>query len=69
MPASLCNNASRLVLKAWDVRKRNADRLKPLLHGKRAQVSGMRAVVFQPPPLPGSSGLYRCRPTLITRAS
>jgi multidrug efflux pump len=46
-----------MVLKPWDERKRTADQLQPVVQAKLGQVAGVRAVAFQPPPLPGSSGL------------
>lgn len=45
------------VLKPWDERKRTADNIQPILQQQLAQVAGLKIAVFQPPPLPGSSGL------------
>lgn len=45
------------VLKPWDERKLTATDLQPSVQQKLAQVAGLQIAVFQPPPLPGSSGL------------
>ncbi len=45
------------VLKPWDERKRTAKQLQPLVQQQLGQISGVRVAVFQPPPLPGSTGL------------
>jgi multidrug efflux pump len=46
-----------MVLKPWDERTRTADQLQPLLQKDLSNVAGVRAAVFQPPPLPGARGL------------
>lgn len=48
---------SGMVLKPWDERKRTADQIQPLLQQDLSKIAGANAVVFQRPPLPGSSGL------------
>ncbi len=45
------------VLKPWDERKATADQIQPLVQRKLAEIAGLQIAVFQPPPLPGSSGL------------
>jgi multidrug efflux pump len=42
-----------MVLKPWDQRKATTMQLKPLVQRKLAGLAGVRAVAFQPPPLPG----------------
>jgi multidrug efflux pump len=42
-----------MVLKPWDERKQTADQLQPQVQMKLSQIAGVRAVAFQPPPLPG----------------
>jgi len=46
-----------MVLKNWDERSRTAMQLQPDLQAKLSDIPGIKAVVFQRPPLPGSSGL------------
>jgi len=46
-----------MVLKPWDQRTRTTNQLQPMLQQKLAGIAGIRAVAFQPPPLPGSNGL------------
>lgn len=46
-----------MVLKPWDKRKRTTMQLQPEIQEKLESIAGLKAVVFQPPPLPGSSGL------------
>jgi multidrug efflux pump len=46
-----------MVLKPWDERKRTANQLQPILQQKLSQIAGGNTVVFQEPPLPGSTGL------------
>lgn len=43
-------------LKPWDERKRTASDIQPLLQNELNGIAGLRAAVFQPPPLPGASG-------------
>ncbi|HUB49975.1 MAG TPA: efflux RND transporter permease subunit [Acetobacteraceae bacterium] len=50
-------NIGGMVLKPWDQRKRTTNQLQPLLQQKLNGIAGVRAVAFQPPPLPGSNGL------------
>jgi multidrug efflux pump len=45
------------VMKPWDERERTTNQLQPLVQQDIASVAGVRAAVFQPPPLPGSRGL------------
>ena len=45
------------VLKPWDQRERTTKALQPLIQKKVAEIAGARVVAFQPPPLPGTSGL------------
>ena len=46
-----------MVLKPWDQRSRTTKTLQPLVQKKVADIAGARVVAFQPPPLPGTSGL------------
>ena len=46
-----------LVFKPWDERTRTASDIQPLVQKDLNQLAGVRAAVFQPPPLPGSRGL------------
>jgi len=46
-----------MVLTPWDQRSKSASDLQPVVQGELAQIAGVRAVVFQPPSLPGSRGL------------
>ncbi len=46
-----------MVLKPWDERKRTADQLQVVVQNELSNIAGARTAVFQPPPLPGSSGL------------
>lgn len=45
------------VLKPWDQRKRTASELLPVIQEEMNRIAGVRVAAFQPPPLPGSSGL------------
>lgn len=45
------------VLKPWDERKRTAEQLQPLVQHDLSKIAGILVAVFQPPPLPGSTGL------------
>lgn len=45
------------VLKPWDERTATAAEIQPQLQQKLSQIAGLQIAVFQPPPLPGSSGL------------
>ncbi|MDE1900634.1 MAG: efflux RND transporter permease subunit [Alphaproteobacteria bacterium] len=45
------------VLKPWDERTRTSNDLQPLMQNALNGIAGVRAAVFQPPPLPGSRGL------------
>lgn len=45
------------VLKPWEERKQNATQLQALIQPKLAEIPGGLIAVFQPPSLPGSSGL------------
>ncbi len=46
-----------MVLKPWDERARTSNQLQPLVQDTLDQIAGVRAAVFQPPSLPGSTGL------------
>lgn len=46
-----------MVLKPWDERKTTSMDLQPLVQDKLSKVAGLNIAVFQPSPLPGSSGL------------
>jgi len=46
-----------LVLKPWNERSMSADQLQAQLQTKLSDIAGVRAAVFQPPPLPGPRGL------------
>ncbi len=46
-----------MVLKPWNERKATAARLLPAVTQELGQIAGLRAAVFQPPPLPGAFGL------------
>ena len=46
-----------MVLKPWDARKATAEQLQPQIQQAISRIAGIRAVAFQPPPLPGSRGL------------
>ncbi|HVC10589.1 MAG TPA: efflux RND transporter permease subunit, partial [Burkholderiales bacterium] len=46
-----------MVLKPWDQRKETAGQLQPIVQREINGIAGLRSVAFQPPPLPGSSGL------------
>ncbi len=43
-----------LVLKPWDQRKRTTKMLQPEIQNRLSEIAGANAVVFQPPPLPGT---------------
>ena len=45
------------VLKPWDERTRTANQLQPIVQQQLAGIAGAQVVAFQPPPLPGSTGL------------
>jgi multidrug efflux pump len=46
-----------MVLKPWSERKATAAGLLPVVQQELGQITGLRAAVFQPPPLPGAFGL------------
>jgi len=46
-----------MVLKPWHERKQTASELLPILQKELNGLAGVRVAAFQPPPLPGSSGL------------
>ena len=46
-----------IVLKPWDERTRTANMLQAAIQARVNQIAGERVVAFQPPTLPGSSGL------------
>lgn len=43
-----------LVLKPWDDRNRTAKELQPEMQNRMGKIAGANAVIFQPPPLPGT---------------
>ena len=45
------------VLKPWDQRKMTSNQLQPIVQQELAGIAGAQVVAFQPPPLPGSTGL------------
>ncbi len=45
------------VLKPWDERTQTATELQPIIQNEMNEIAGVRVAAFQPPPLPGSSGL------------
>jgi multidrug efflux pump len=50
-------NIGGTVLKPWDQRSRTTAVLQPLIQQAVNDIAGQRVVAFQPPPLPGSTGL------------
>jgi multidrug efflux pump len=50
-------NIGGMVLKPWDQRTRTTHQLQPIVQQAMNNIAGQRVVAFQPPPLPGSSGL------------
>jgi multidrug efflux pump len=46
-----------IVLKPWDQRQRTTAELQPEIQQEMNHITGLRVAAFQPPPLPGSSGL------------
>lgn len=50
------NSLSGIVFKPWDKRTRSAAQMQQTLSGDVNQVTGMNAVMINPPPLPGSQG-------------
>lgn len=47
---------SGMRLTAWDERTRTTNDIQPLMQNELNKISGLKAAVFQPPPLPGSRG-------------
>ena len=45
------------VLKPWNERTQKASELQPIIQQEMNEIAGVRVAAFQPPPLPGSSGL------------
>ena len=45
------------VLKPWNERTQTAAELQPIIQQEMNEIAGVRVAAFQPPPLPGSSGL------------
>ena len=45
------------VLKPWDQRTLTSNQLQPIVQQQLAGIAGAQVVAFQPPPLPGSTGL------------
>ena len=54
--AGLNSGIAGMVLKPWDQRKKTAMQMQPQLQGMLGGITGVRAVAFQPPPLPGAGG-------------
>jgi multidrug efflux pump len=52
--AGLNSGIAGMVLKPWDERKRTTAQLQPQVQMDLGKIAGVRAVAFQPPPLPGS---------------
>ena len=50
-------NIGGMVLTPWDRRTRTTNQLQPLVQRALNDIAGVRAVAFQPPPLPGANGL------------
>ncbi len=50
-------SVSGMVLKPWDQRTQTADQLQPIVQKEMNNIAGARLAAFQPPPLPGSSGM------------
>ncbi|WP_394753473.1 efflux RND transporter permease subunit [Crenothrix sp.] len=48
---------SGLVLKPWEQRSQTSNQLQPIIQEEMNQIAGVSVAAFQPPPLPGSSGL------------
>ncbi|MBS0549282.1 MAG: efflux RND transporter permease subunit [Proteobacteria bacterium] len=46
-----------MVLKPWDQRTITSNKLQPVIQQQISRVAGAQVVAFQPPPLPGSTGL------------
>ncbi len=46
-----------MVLKPWDERTKTTTELQPIVQQEMNEIAGVRVAAFQPPPLPGSSGL------------
>lgn len=46
-----------MVFVPWDKRNRTADQMQPVVQKKLNDITGVKVAVFQPPSLPGSSGL------------
>jgi len=46
-----------MVLTPWDERSRTSNELQPVVQQELSHITGINAVAFQPPPLPGSFGL------------
>ncbi len=55
--SGLNTGISGIVLKPWDQRHRTTNQIQPILQGLFSQISGANIVAFQPPSLPGTSGL------------
>lgn len=53
----LNSSMNGMVLKPWDERKRTAQEIQPLVQNQMHHIAGGKIAVFQPPPLPGTSGL------------
>jgi multidrug efflux pump len=48
---------SGMAFKPWDRREKSTNALQPVVQRELSKIAGIRAVAFQPPPLPGSIGL------------
>ena len=51
------SSVAGMVMKPWDERDKTSNELQPVLQQELGQISGLKVVAFQPPPLPGSRGL------------
>ncbi len=54
---SLGQSIAGTVLKPWNERKLSANQLQPVIQEEMNSIAGVKIATFQPPPLPGSSGL------------
>lgn len=55
--SGLNSSIGGMVLKPWDRRKLTSNDLQPIIQNEASKIPGANIVVFQPPSLPGSSGL------------
>ncbi|MEQ1636102.1 MAG: efflux RND transporter permease subunit [Methylococcales bacterium] len=50
-------SVSGMVLTPWDERTQTSNQLQPIIQKELNNIAGVRVAAFQPPPLPGSSGM------------